>query len=463
MNEALILKIRQYIGAQQQVGYFAAEHSIRLLRQCLQQGYDELSPWLKFAEGKNQSWCENNLVLLSRPEFWLLAQELAGRSVTVADWHKTASALQVTEDQSVLWLEDVLLAAGIPLAQLVASQQQVSFLGLYQLGRFSQACLDETCQHHQQQLDSLVPDSLQQPFPQLFQYGLQKVQRDADAKQTEFQHQSQYLAQLQEDVENLFTEKQQCKNSLHVEAELRVDAENKIAQLSQQQTELQQLLQKSKNEQVQLTAQIDALQRNLTEQYNALSQQLATQKQLYLQVQHQLKQQVKLVAEAQGETAQLRANMVTQHQDAQQKQRQIVQQLQQSEQLCAAQQLHITSLKHHAKKLQRSLAFRWASKLKRISGGNRLEQRLLKQSAQLLNSSTLFDAQWYCQQYPDVAATRLEPAVHYLQFGANEGRQPSAQFNGNAYLARYPDIASSGQNPLLHYLQYGRLEGRQYD
>lgn len=38
----------------------------------------------------------------------------------------------------------------------------------------------------------------------------------------------------------------------------------------------------------------------------------------------------------------------------------------------------------------------------------------------------LFDAPWYLQQYPDVAAAGVEPLQHYLQFGRGEGRYPCA-------------------------------------
>ena len=37
----------------------------------------------------------------------------------------------------------------------------------------------------------------------------------------------------------------------------------------------------------------------------------------------------------------------------------------------------------------------------------------------------LFDVKWYLANNPDVAATGLNPLVHYFQFGAAEGRDPN--------------------------------------
>lgn len=80
--------------------------------------------------------------------------------------------------------------------------------------------------------------------------------------------------------------------------------------------------------------------------------------------------------------------------------------------------------------------------------------------AALVRRSALFDAVWYKAQYKDVASTGLDPALHYVKFGAAEGRSPGPQFNGAAYLAANPDIAQLGLNPLVHYIQHGKTEGR---
>lgn len=84
----------------------------------------------------------------------------------------------------------------------------------------------------------------------------------------------------------------------------------------------------------------------------------------------------------------------------------------------------------------------------------------LRQDKGLLYTSELFDANWYLNTYPDVKEANIDPAEHYLEYGAREGRLPSASFDGNWYLKRYPDVADTDMNPLVHYLKFGQNEGR---
>ena len=93
-----------------------------------------------------------------------------------------------------------------------------------------------------------------------------------------------------------------------------------------------------------------------------------------------------------------------------------------------------------------------------------------------------FDVEWYLQQNPDVAATGMTAAFHYLHYGQAEGRQPgptieneqppivderlsslqnSDWFNAEWYLQQNPDVAATGMDAALHYLLYGEAEGRQ--
>lgn len=67
-----------------------------------------------------------------------------------------------------------------------------------------------------------------------------------------------------------------------------------------------------------------------------------------------------------------------------------------------------------------------------------------------LDRSTLFDATYYLQRYPDVAQAGIEPALHYLKFGAAEGRDPCARFSSSGY--RYVHRLSLNENPLVHCL-----------
>lgn len=67
---------------------------------------------------------------------------------------------------------------------------------------------------------------------------------------------------------------------------------------------------------------------------------------------------------------------------------------------------------------------------------------------------------WYLETYPDVARLDMEPAEHYLKYGAAMGRDPGKNFSTKYYLERYPDVEESGLNPLLHFAYFGKKEGR---
>jgi hypothetical protein len=54
----------------------------------------------------------------------------------------------------------------------------------------------------------------------------------------------------------------------------------------------------------------------------------------------------------------------------------------------------------------------------------------------------------------------MDAAVHYLDYGGREGRDPGPFFSTLEYLARFPDVAASGVNALAHYKMYGRREMR---
>lgn len=81
----------------------------------------------------------------------------------------------------------------------------------------------------------------------------------------------------------------------------------------------------------------------------------------------------------------------------------------------------------------------------------------------MLKRSKLFDAEWYLQHNPDVAAAGMDAALHYLHHGAGEGRLPGAKFDEAYYLSQLtsplnttlPNYASA----FLHYLAEGEAAG----
>ncbi len=91
----------------------------------------------------------------------------------------------------------------------------------------------------------------------------------------------------------------------------------------------------------------------------------------------------------------------------------------------------------------------------------------LKAQTKILTESGLFDEQYYLSNNPDVREAGVPAAVHFLLFGAAEGRFPNPLFDPAFYLAAYPDVDAGGINPLLHYIEAGAAErrapGREFD
>ena len=102
-------------------------------------------------------------------------------------------------------------------------------------------------------------------------------------------------------------------------------------------------------------------------------------------------------------------------------------------------------------------------------------------SPQVMPDGTLFDAEYYAQANPDVAAALGTDASamyqHYLMYGKAEGRLavspenvstdltvPNEEFDAKFYAQTYPDVvAALGTNADVlyqHYIQYGKAEGR---
>lgn len=82
-----------------------------------------------------------------------------------------------------------------------------------------------------------------------------------------------------------------------------------------------------------------------------------------------------------------------------------------------------------------------------------VRERRLSPQLTLIRNSGFFDENWYLAQYPDVALSGIDPALHYLLHGGLEGRDPGADFSGLSYIADHPEIVEKRINPLVHYSQ----------
>lgn len=74
----------------------------------------------------------------------------------------------------------------------------------------------------------------------------------------------------------------------------------------------------------------------------------------------------------------------------------------------------------------------------------------------LIRESGLFNAAWYMQRYPDVAMSGLDPAEHFLRYGALLGRNPGPDFDVARYLRSHPEIKDLGVNPLVYHMRLRR-------
>lgn len=99
-------------------------------------------------------------------------------------------------------------------------------------------------------------------------------------------------------------------------------------------------------------------------------------------------------------------------------------------------------------------------KMRRMVGRNLPEPAAPADDLSEIRRSELFDAAWYVEHYPDVLENSVDPAEHYFEYGAYEGRNPGPFFDTGFYLSRHADVAESGQNPLVHFIRHGRDEAR---
>jgi glycosyltransferase involved in cell wall biosynthesis/ubiquinone/menaquinone biosynthesis C-methylase UbiE len=100
-----------------------------------------------------------------------------------------------------------------------------------------------------------------------------------------------------------------------------------------------------------------------------------------------------------------------------------------------------------------------------VINNHKQENETAKQDSHLislLNSSDLFDKDYYLATNPDVKESGIEPVEHYLFQGWKEGRNPSSGFDTNYYLSNNKDVEDAQLNPLVHYLEHGRSESRSH-
>lgn len=73
----------------------------------------------------------------------------------------------------------------------------------------------------------------------------------------------------------------------------------------------------------------------------------------------------------------------------------------------------------------------------------------------ILSRIPIFDAEYYCERYPDIVSANMDPFEHYLIQGYKEDRNPNPFFDARWYRQNYMAEAISHVPPLFHYLAIG--------
>lgn len=84
--------------------------------------------------------------------------------------------------------------------------------------------------------------------------------------------------------------------------------------------------------------------------------------------------------------------------------------------------------------------------------------RKITRGYKAIRRNNLFDDDFYLEKYPKVASSGMDPLLHYIFFGFEEGKKPNKTFDGVFYKNHYSDV---NINPLVHYALYGIKENRQ--
>jgi GT2 family glycosyltransferase/glycosyltransferase involved in cell wall biosynthesis len=84
----------------------------------------------------------------------------------------------------------------------------------------------------------------------------------------------------------------------------------------------------------------------------------------------------------------------------------------------------------------------------------------LPDTVTLVDASGFFDVDYYLQQWPALLVENCDPIVHYLGDGWRQKADPGPNFSTSSYLATNDDVRAAGINPLVHYLRSGKNEGR---
>lgn len=411
-----------------------------------------LPEWLAFSSGL-QLTDERLLAVIATQAIWqnsqtkALQQRLFVSSLALAAAPEPVFALEVIRQQLIQPAVLEQLKTDYAAVQLQHAELQQQSAAILQEKQQLQLELQATAEQQQQIMveRDLILQQLLTVQEELEQQHLhyataqdeqQKTQRQLEQSKDDNQKLRQQLQQNQQQLKQQQDKYQQLEQEtqpMRLELQQRVPA--KIAQLEKTIATAQQ-------------------QQQQTEQENsALLQQL-------LIVQEELERYMLLL---QAEQQKNNHAITAKDKQFQRDLNKLESQLRSVKARAASAEHHVQLLRQELTAVKGSAAWKTAAPVRVLSRlvhkTDKAKQKLQQETALLLTSE-YFDLEWYLETYPDVAHSKLNPAEHYLRFGAAEGRMPGPLFDGNWYLQLYPDVAASNINPLLHFIKFGQQEGR---
>ena len=469
LEQAVLAKqtLEQQYSAQEQ----ALREQVTTLNARLQQDEQKLEQSLAQLQQMQHELAGVNEV---QSQSQLQVQQLTAQQQQLQQQLQSAnSQLAASNDERDLLLQQ-LLHVQEELEQLFQKKQTVKqqYSQLEQDYRSEVASLSAKLQHGEQTVEKTasqlhgLQDELkritaahnqsQQQIKQLgaqqqqLQQQLQSANSQLAASNDERDLLLQQLLHVQEELEQLFHKEQAAKQQLSL---LQQEYRKEISSLN---TKLTQMEQKYRKE----TSSLNTKLAQATTQIADISKARDIRSAQLQQVQQELEQYY-----LKWQQAELKATHANTARDKQQQRElsKLESQLRKSKARAAGAEHKLELLQQEFSAVKNSTLWKTGAPVRaltRLVKKTDPAKQKLQQEAALIITSEYFDIDWYLQRYPDVAEAKINPAEHYLRFGASEGRMPGPLFDGDWYLQRYPDVAQSGINPLLHFIKFGQLEGR---
>jgi len=390
------------------------------------------------------------------PQALIHACQLIGIELEATDtWPSPASELPMlarllvsqllAEQPAVQTLQAELEASAQPLGNVAphVQPQSVELLNSYLQRQAHERKLQQELDGLSKKLEAAEQTQLQQAATQQkLQMQLEQARKDQQVLQGKNKEAGEenellllHLHQVHEELETTFLQKQQLEQSNREQCEqrqqlqLQFDGVNKKLEAAEQtqlqQAEVQQKLQALLDQSRQAQQALQGKNKEAGEEND----------QLLLQLQYVREEQEHFLLKSQNLGREL-----------------------------SARESEIEEQRQRLTAMKRTISWKIMAPVRALAkpfNGSNKAQKLMKIQVRLLKKSGLFDEEWYLAEYTDVASAGVvDPVVHYLRYGAAEGRNPSPHFDTRFYLESHPDVAAAGLNPLVHFVKFGREEGR---